>query len=50
MGKWAEEHGVEEPKVTFSANPEGFNEVAFSDEVHEAVRQDIRNLIDKGEL
>lgn len=50
MGRWAEEHGVEEPKVTFSANHEGFNEVAFSDEVHEAVRQDIRNLIDKGEL
>lgn len=50
MGKWAEEHGVEEPNVTFSANTEGFNEVVLSDEVHEAVRQDIRNLIDKGEL
>ena len=50
MGKWAEEHGVEEPNVTFSANPEGFNEVVLSDEVHEAVRQTIRDLIDKGEL
>ena len=52
MDKWAEEQREEdeEPASTFTVSPEGFCKVVNSEEVQEAVRQAVRDLMDRGEL
>lgn len=52
MDKWAEEQREEdeESASTFTVSPEGFCKVVNSEEVQEAVRQAVRDLMDRGEL